>query len=117
MTRAAASAASPARDRLAVPAWLLQHDMAMCPCGCIGKRKKGSYLAKTIQGGAKLLQQVMFGEDVAAARGVLQRIDPRVKLMSLIGLLVVAGLSHSMITLAVMYAATLGLAAASALPI
>jgi cobalt/nickel transport system permease protein len=91
--------------------------MALCPCGCIGKRKKGSYLTKTIQGGSKLLQQVMFGEDVASARGVLQRIDPRVKLLSLIGLLVVAGLSHSMITLAVMYAATLVLARASALPV
>lgn len=101
----------------AVPQWLLQQDMALCPCGCIGKRKKGSYLTKTIQGGSKLLQQVMFGEDVASARGVLQRIDPRVKLLSLIGLLVVAGLSHSMITLAVMYAATLVLARASALPV
>jgi cobalt/nickel transport system permease protein len=89
----------------------------MCPCGCIGKRKKGSYLTKTIQGGAHLLQQVMFGEDVAKARGLLQRIDPRVKLLSLIGLLVVAGLSHSMITLAVMYAATLVLASVSALPV
>lgn len=109
--------ASPESGRPTVPRWLLQQDMALCPCGCIGKRKKGGYLTKTIQGGATLLQQVMFGEDVAAAGGVLQRIDPRVKLLSLIGLLVVAGLSHSMITLAVMYAATLMLAAASALPV
>lgn len=100
-----------------MPEWLLRQDMAMCPCGCIGKRKKGSYLTKTIQGGAKLLQQVMFSEDVAAARGLLQRIDPRVKLLSLIGLLVVAGLSHSMIALAVMYAVTLVLASVSALPV
>ncbi|HEY2762900.1 MAG TPA: cobalt ECF transporter T component CbiQ [Pseudonocardiaceae bacterium] len=104
-------------DRVPVPQWLLQQDMAMCPCGCIGKRKKGSYLTKTIQGGSKLLQQVMFGEDVAAAGGLLQRIDPRVKLLSLLGLLVVAGLAHSMITLAVMYAATLVLASLSALPV
>jgi cobalt/nickel transport system permease protein len=107
----------PAQDRVTVPEWLLRQDMAMCPCGCIGKRKKGSYLTKTIQGGAKLLQQVMFSEDVAAARGLLQRIDPRVKLLSLIGLLVVAGLSHSMIALAVMYAVTLVLASVSALPV
>ncbi|MGH3796726.1 MAG: cobalt ECF transporter T component CbiQ [Pseudonocardiaceae bacterium] len=104
-------------DRVPVPQWLLQQDMAMCPCGCIGKRKKGSYLTKTIQGGSKLLQQVMFGEDVAGAGGLLQRIDPRVKLLSLIGLLVVAGLAHSMVTLGVMYAATLVLASASALPV
>jgi cobalt/nickel transport system permease protein len=109
--------ATPGQDRPAVPEWLLQQDVAMCPCGCIGKRKKGSYLTKTIQGGSKLLQQVMFGEDVAAAHGLLQQIDPRVKLLSLLGLLVVAGLSHSMITLAVMYVATLVLASLSALPV
>lgn len=103
--------------RVEVPRWLLQQDMAMCPCGCIGKRKKGSYLSKTIQGGSKLLRQVMFGEDVAGAGGLLQRIDPRVKLLSLLGLLVVAGLAHSMVTLGVMYAVTLVLASASALPL
>lgn len=89
----------------------------MCPCGCIGKRKRGSYLAKTVQGGSKLLYQVMFGEDVATARGLLQRIDPPVKLLSLMGLLIVAGLTHSMIILGVMYAATLVLASVSALPV
>jgi cobalt/nickel transport system permease protein len=89
----------------------------MCPCGCIGKRKKGSYLAKTLQSGSQLLRQVMFGEDVAGSHGLLQRIDPRVKIVSLLVLLVVGGLAHSMITLAVMYAATVALAAVSALPI
>ena len=101
----------------AVPSWLLQQEVAMCPCGCIGKRKKGSYLAKTLQGGAGLLQQVMFGEDVAGSNGLMQRIDPRVKLVSLFVLLVVGGLAHSMATLGAMYALTLVLAAASALPV
>ena len=99
------------------PPWLLQQNVAMCPCGCIGTRKKVSYLAKTLRGGAALLQQVMFGDDVAGRRGLLQRIDPRVKLVSLLVLLVVGGLSHSMITLVVMYGLTLVLAAASALPV
>jgi cobalt/nickel transport system permease protein len=89
----------------------------MCPCGCIGQRKKTSYLAKTLRGGATLLHQVMFGDDVAGSRGLLQRIDPRVKLVSLLVLLVVGGLAHSMATLVVMYGLTLVLAAASALPV
>ena len=99
------------------PAWLLEQNVAMCPCGCIGQRKKASYLAKTLRGGATLLQQVMFGDDVAGSRGLLQRIDPRVKLISLLVLLVVGGLAHSMTTLVVMYGLTLVLAAASALPV
>ncbi len=99
------------------PSWLLQQNVGMCPCGCIGKRKKGSYLAKTLRGAAALLQQVMFGDDVAGDRGLLQRIDPRVKLVSLLVLLVACGLAHSMITLIVVYGLTLVLAAASALPV
>ncbi|HEX2805366.1 MAG TPA: hypothetical protein VHN80_04275, partial [Kineosporiaceae bacterium] len=47
------------------PAWLLQSELAMCPCGCIGKRKKGSFVEKTLTGAADLLRQVMFSEDVA----------------------------------------------------
>ena len=88
----------------------------MCPCGCIGKRKKGSFVEKTLTGGAGLLRQVMFSEDVAAQRGLLQRVDPRVKLVGLLVLLVATGLVHHVAVLVAVYAATLLLAAASALP-
>lgn len=108
---------SPPGTRVAVPVWLTQPDVAMCPCGCVGKRKKGSYLAKTIRSGTGLLQQVLFGEDVAAARGLLQRVDPRLKILSLVALLIAAGQAHSMVTLVVLYALTVVSAAASALPV
>jgi cobalt/nickel transport system permease protein len=99
------------------PEWLLEGEIAMCPCGCIGKRKKGSFVEKTIRGGAGLLQQVMFSEDVAHQRGLLQRIDPRVKIVGLFVLLVATGLAHHITTLAAAYAGTLVLAAVSGLPI
>ncbi len=104
-------------DTLEVPAWLLQGEPAMCPCGCIGRRKKGGYVEKTLTGGATLLRQVMFGDDAATRSGLLQRLDPRVKFVSVIVLLVSAGLARNIPTLLAMYAVTLALAAASALPI
>jgi len=99
------------------PQWLLQGELAMCPCGCIGKRRKGSFVEKTLTGGAGLLRQVMFSEDVATRRGLLQRLDPRVKLVSLLVLLVATGLVHNIAVLVACYAATLLLAAASRLPV
>jgi cobalt/nickel transport system permease protein len=99
------------------PDWLLQGEIAMCPCGCIGKRKKGSFLEKTIRGGAGLLQQVMFSEDVAHQRGLLQRLDPRVKLVGMLVVLVATGLAHHISTLVAVYAGTLVLAAVSGLPV
>ncbi len=106
-----------ADDTLRVPDWLLQSELAMCPCGCIGKRKKGSFVEKTLNGGAGLLRQVMFSEDVATQGGLLQRVDPRVKFVSMIALLIAAGLARNIPTLLVMYALTLVLAAASKLPV
>ena len=57
------------------PDWLLAKDAALCPCGCIGKRRKGSYVQKTLTGGAGLLRQVMFSDETSAAPGLLQKLD------------------------------------------
>lgn len=99
------------------PDWLLSKDVALCPCGCIGHRRKGSYVQKTLTGGSDLLRQVMFSEDTAAQPGLLQRLDPRVKLVVLLGLVVVGSFLHTIPALLVLYAATLVLAAISALPV
>ncbi|HTX97544.1 MAG TPA: hypothetical protein VME67_23570, partial [Mycobacterium sp.] len=56
------------------PDWLLNREAALCPCGCIGKRRKGSHIEKTLTGAAQLLRQVMFSEDTAAQPGMLQRL-------------------------------------------
>jgi cobalt/nickel transport system permease protein len=101
----------------ATPAWLLEGEAAMCPCGCIGRRRKGSFVEKTLAGGAGVLRQAMFSDDVASGGGLLQRIDPRVKLVSLFGLLLVAAFVRHVPVLVAMYLLTLALAAASGLPI
>ncbi|HTJ36443.1 MAG TPA: cobalt ECF transporter T component CbiQ [Dactylosporangium sp.] len=97
------------------PAWLLQPELGLCPCGCIGKRRKGSFVAKTLEGASGILRQAMFSEDVAASKGLLQRLDPRVKLVTMIGLLVAVALVHSLPLLAGAYVATVALAVASGL--
>jgi cobalt/nickel transport system permease protein len=97
------------------PAWLLQGEVGLCPCGCIGKRTKGSFIEKTIGGGANLLRQAMFSEDMASQLGLLQRLEPRVKVLTMLGLLIVTALVRHIPVLVAMYAATLALAAASGL--
>lgn len=101
----------------ATPSWLLQGEFGLCPCGCIGRRRKGSFLAKTLDGAAGILRQALFSQDLAALPGMLQRIDARVKLLTVTGLLVVVGLVRNLPLLVALYAVTLGLAAASRLPV
>jgi cobalt ECF transporter T component CbiQ len=99
----------------ATPDWLLRGEVGLCPCGCIGRRRKGSFVEKTLNGGAGVLRQAMFSDDTAARPGLLQRLDPRVKVVSLLGLLVTAALVRHIPVLAAMYLGTLLLAAASGL--
>jgi cobalt ECF transporter T component CbiQ len=99
------------------PSWLLEREVGLCPCGCIGKRRKGSYVTKTINGAADVLRQALFADDTATQDGLLQRLDPRVKLVTLLGLLVAVSLVRNLPVLAVAYVTTLGLAALSRLSI
>jgi cobalt ECF transporter T component CbiQ len=99
------------------PEWLLRGEIGLCPCGCVGVRRKGSFVEKTLSSGAGLLRQVMFADDVAGRQGLLQRLDPRLKAVSLLIGLVAVGLVHHVSTLVAAYALTLVLAAASRLPL
>jgi cobalt/nickel transport system permease protein len=99
------------------PQWLLRDEAGLCQCVSIGKRRKGSFVAKTLAGASGVLRQAISSEEVAAQKGLLQRIDARVKLVTLIGLLIAVGLLQWLPLLVVAYAMTLGLAAASRLPV
>ena len=59
----------------------------------------------------------MFSDDTSSQPGLLQRLDARVKLVALLGLVVVGAFLHSIPALVVLYAGTLVLAACSALPL
>lgn len=95
------------------PDWLLQPELGLCPCGCIGKRRKGGFVERTLRGVSTLLQQALFSEDVAGTRGLLQRLDPRVKVTTLFGLLVATAFVRHIPVVLCVYAATLVLAVAS----
>ncbi len=99
----------------ATPKWLLEPEVGLCPCGCIGKRRKGDFVEKTIGGAAGIVTQAMFSEDVASESGLLQRIDPRVKVVTLFGLLVATALVRDLAVLIAVYAGTLVLALLSKL--
>ncbi len=99
------------------PDWLLRGEIGLCPCGCVGKRRRGGFVAKTLRGVSGFVRRAMFSDDVAATPGLLQRLDARVKVLTLLGLLVVAAFLHSIAALAAMYVVALAIASASRLSI
>lgn len=110
------SVVAPTVDR-PTPEWLVRTEVGLCPCGCIGRRSKGGFVEKTLTGGTKVMQQAIFAEDVANAPGLLQSLDPRVKIVTLLGLLLSAAFVRNLAVLGGMYAATLAVAAGSGLSI
>ncbi len=97
------------------PAWLLEREVGLCPCGCIGRRRKTGFVDKTISGGTAVLGRALFADDAAGEPGLLQRLDTRVALLAMLGLLLVASLVRHLPVLLALYALTLALAAASRL--
>ncbi len=72
------------------------------------------FLAPTLRSIASTLQQGLFAEDLSRRAGLLQTLDPRVKIIALVELLLSISLTHSAWIIAAVYAAGLVLAARSA---
>ncbi len=81
-----------------------------------GRRVRRSVVEKTLAGLAQALEQSLFAENIARQPGLLQALDPRVKILSILALLIAVGLSRSLLVLLGLYGVALVLAWRSAVP-
>ena len=72
-----------------------------------------NFLERTLAGFLSAVEHALDAEDIAKANGLLQRLDPRVKLVTLVLFAVTASLVHSVWVLLALVGLTLLLAAAS----
>ncbi|AOQ24822.1 Energy-coupling factor transporter transmembrane protein EcfT [Moorella thermoacetica] len=97
-----------------LPAWLLAEEYSPVRPG--GRKRRPGFAEKTLRDLAHLGQEVLFSEELAGRRGWLQDLDPRCKLLSLLWLMVVAGLARHPLTLIVIYLGVILLAVQSRVP-
>jgi cobalt/nickel transport system permease protein len=85
--------------------------------GLLGRvlRRTPSFIERTLASLVRASEYAANAEQMAEAGGALQRIDPRVKVVGLLGLVVVAAASHALWVLGAMFAFSLGLAAVSSI--
>ena len=95
----------------------MQREVALCPCGCIGKRSKASFIDKTIAGVSSVLRQALFTDDIAAQPGLLQRLDARVKAITTLAIVIAAAMVRNIPVLVGMYVVALLLVTASMIPV
>ena len=79
-------------------------------------RRHTGFIERTLSDISHTFEQSLFAEEIARKPGLLQAIDPRVKVLSLLGLLIAVGLSHNLLVIIGLYVITLILARLSLVP-
>ncbi len=99
-----------------IPDWLTQ-DNAAVPLP-LGPRNNGKgFVERTIDATAGFLRDAIVSEAAAKRQGLLQALDPRVRLATLLALIVCVSLLHSPVAIWGMYLFVLLLAVASSVPL
>jgi cobalt/nickel transport system permease protein len=79
-------------------------------------RKHGDVLERTLHATSETLERALFAEEISARPGFFQGLDARVKVLSILALLLGVGFAHALVVLAGLYLVILLLAWRSAIP-
>ncbi len=77
-----------------VPSWLQEKIPPPGPQAATGRSSRRGFLEKTLQAIAEVLKNEVFSESLATQPGLLQGLDPRAKLLTILFLIGIAGLFH-----------------------
>jgi cobalt/nickel transport system permease protein len=94
---------------MTLPAWMQQVDAVPCPGGNVRAGKKG-FMAKTLDGLFKFLGETLTSESYSRRTGLLQSLDPRAKLVSILALIVATTTVKDLYLLLVVYGLILAFA-------
>ncbi|HWC99495.1 MAG TPA: cobalt ECF transporter T component CbiQ [Candidatus Sulfopaludibacter sp.] len=83
----------------------------------VHQKPHGNFVEHTIAGLHAALARALYADDLAASDGLLQRLDPRVKLGGLLALILATALSFKLWVIAAILVIAVALAAASALTV
>src|SRR6185436_19962973 len=81
------------------------------------KRKRKSFVEQTIGSLVGAMERALYAEELAKADGLLQRLDPRVKVVGLLALVVAAALARNLLVILALFAVAMILALLSRVPI
>lgn len=92
-----------------IPDWLKEVDVRPCQCSAVYHGKK-SFIGKTIEGIFDFLQETFVAETFTKRDGLMQSLDPRAKLISVLALVFATSLTINLRVLIFVYVLTLLLA-------
>jgi cobalt/nickel transport system permease protein len=81
------------------------------------RNRSSSFIERTIVSFARATEHALFAEDIAKSRGLLQRLDPRVKVFGILALLIAAAMARNLKVIAALFAVAVVLALFSRVPL
>ena len=81
------------------------------------KKRRGSFVERTLANLVRKTERALFAEELAQTGGFLQKLDPRVKIVGLLALILDVTLARNLFTIAFIFVTAILLAAASNVPI
>lgn len=79
--------------------------------------RRRSFIERNLESFAQRMERVFYAEELARERGLLQSLDPRVKVVGLMLLLIDAALARNLLTIAMIFCVGVALALLSRVPI
>jgi cobalt ECF transporter T component CbiQ len=95
----------------------VQNEIAAPASSAPKRRRRASFVERTIASLAGAMERALYAEELAHADGLLQRLDPRVKVVGLLALVVAAALSRNILVILGLFAVAMLLALLSRVPI
>ena len=86
------------------------------PSASPGRRRRKSFVERTINELSGAMERALYAEALAQANGLLQKLEPRVKLVGLLALIVAAALSRNILVIIGLFAFAMALALVSRVP-
>ena len=80
------------------------------------RKHRASFVERTVAELSHAMEQALYAEELAHANGLLQRIDPRVKVVGLLALIIAAALARNLAVILVLFVMALVLALLSRVP-
>ncbi len=103
--------------RRSVPSWLQEKTPPPGPQAAARRSSKRGFIEKTLQAIAEVLQNEIFSESLASRPGLLQGLDPRAKLVTILLLIGIAGMLQHIFSLVLLNLWLFWLAKSSRIPL
>jgi cobalt/nickel transport system permease protein len=88
---------------MAIPEWMKEVDHGECRCQAAPGGRK-NFVGRSIEGVIRFFEESMVSDSYAKRPGLLQGLDPRVKLVSILAIVISVSLTRDILVLAVVYA-------------